>query len=373
VKFQVSRDVITDALAWASRGLPVRSPNPLLTGLHLEASGDQLTLSGSDLDISTRVSIEAVIEQPGSVLVPGKLLADIVRSLPNSTVEFSVDGARANLKCGRSSFSLPTMPVAEYPNLPSLPESSGTVSASELAVAVSQVAIAASRDETLPSFTGIKVDVDGSTITLAATDRYRLAVKELDWSPVNTTINAHALIPAKYFADTAKLLATATNISLGLGSSSDGLVGIEATNRQTTGRMIAADFPKYQGLIPSESTSFARFSTAAMLESVKRVALVIEREAAIKISFTDGEVSITGGSGDQAEARESFECQFEGEDITIAFNPSYLQDGLSAIDSPIAVVAMTAPGKPAVFTGAADLDSPADESFKYLLMPIRQQ
>lgn len=365
--------MIADALAWASRGLPTRSPNPLLTGLHLEGSGDQLTLSGSDLDISARVSIEAVIQEAGSVLVPGKLLADIVRSLPNAPIEFSVDGSRANLKCGRSSFSLPTMPVHEYPSLPALPDTSGDISAAELAAAVSQVFVAASRDETLPSFTGIKVDVEGSTITLAATDRYRLAVKELEWSPVNTSISAHALIPAKYLADSAKSLANASTISLGLGSPSDGLVGIEATGRQTTGRMIAADFPKYQGLIPSESTSFARFSTATMLEAVKRVALVIERDSAIKISFTEGEVSITGGSGDQAEARESFECNFDGEDITIAFNPQYLQDGLSALDSPVAVVSMTAPGKPAVFSGAADLDAPADESFKYLLMPIRQQ
>ena len=183
MKFRVDRDVMTDAVLWASRTLPSKSTQPLLTGMHLVADRAGVTLTGSDADVSGRATITASVGEPGTVLVPGRLLTDIARSLPSAMIDFAVDGSRVHITCGRSSFTLPTMPVAEYPAVASMPEISGTVEGSQLAAAIAQVAVAASRDETLPAFTGIKADVDGSTITFAATDRYRLAMRELPWSP----------------------------------------------------------------------------------------------------------------------------------------------------------------------------------------------
>ena len=374
VKFRVDRDAMTDAVLWASRTLPTKSTQPLLTGLHLVADKQGLTLSGSDADVSAQASIDAAVGEPGTVLIPGRLLADITRSLPSATIEFVIEGPRAEITCGKSSFSIPTMPVAEYPPLPQMPEISGVVEGSEFASAIAQVVIASSRDETLPAFTGIKVDVEGSTITLAATDRYRLAVRELHWNPTSTSIETHALIPAKFLSDSAKSLAHNKEVSLSFASTSEGIVGISSQDRQTTSRLLAADFPKYQSLLPNESTSVAQISTSTLIEAVKRVSLVLDREAPVKIHFNDGEAVVSGGggSGEIAEAHEAIECSLNGDAITIAFNHQFLLDGLGAIDSPVAVVAMTQPHKPAIITGAKEIDGESVEAFKYLLMPIRQ-
>ena len=365
---------MADAVLWASRTLPTKSTQPLLTGLHLVADKQGLVLSGSDADVSAQANLDAAVGETGTVLIPGRLLADITRSLPSSTIEFVIEGSRAEITCGKSSFSIPTMPVAEYPPLPQMPEVSGVVEGSEFASAISQVAIASSRDETLPAFTGIKVDVNGSTITLAATDRYRLAVRELHWRPVSTSIDTHALIPAKFLSDSAKSLAHNKEISISFAGATDGIVGISSDDRQTTSRLLAADFPKYQSLLPNESTSVAQISTSTLIEAVKRVSLVLDREAPVKIHFSDGEAVISGGggSGEIAEAHEAIECSLNGETITIAFNHQFLLDGLSAIDAQVAVIAMTQPHKPAIITGAKEVDGEAFDAFKYLLMPIRQ-
>lgn len=374
MKFRVDRDAMTDAVLWASRTLPTKSTQPLLTGLHLVADKQGLVLSGSDADVSAQASLDAAVGEAGTVLIPGRLLADITRSLPSATIEFVIEGSRAQITCGKSSFSIPTMPVAEYPPLPQMPDVSGVIEGSEFATAISQVAVASSRDETLPAFTGIKVDVDGSTITMAATDRYRLAVRELHWRPTSTSINTHALIPAKFLSDSAKSLAHNKEVSLAFSGTNEGIVGISSDDRKTTSRLLAADFPKYQSLLPNESTSVAQISTSILIEAVKRVSLVLDREAPVKIHFTDGEAIISGGggSGEIAEAHEAIECSLNGEAITIAFNHQFLLDGLGAIDAQIAVIAMTQPHKPAIITGAKEIDGESFEGFKYLLMPIRQ-
>ena len=375
MKFQVDRDVMADAVLWASRTLPTKSTQPLLTGMHLIAEKSGLTLSGSDADVSARANLIADVIETGTVLIPGRLLADITRSLPSATIDFSIEGNRAKISCGRSSFTIPTMPVAEYPPLPTMPNVSGTVTGTDFATAISQVAIAASRDETLPAFTGVKIDVEGALITLAATDRYRLAVRELNWSPTSTSISTHALVPAKFLSESSKSLSHSESISLAFATGNEGLIGIEGSGRQTTSRLLAADFPKYKTLLPTESTTVAQIGTSALVESVKRVSLVLEREAPIRVHFANGEAVITGGggSGELAEAKEFIECTLTGEELTIAFNHQFLLDGLSAIDSSVAVVSMTTPIRPAVISGAADFGAQPDDSFKYLLMPIRQQ
>lgn len=375
MKFQVDRDAMADAVTWASRTLPSKSTQPLLTGLHLVAEKSNLILSGSDADVSGQAHVQADVEQPGTVLVPGRLLADITKSLPSAKIQFSLNGNRVDITCGRSSFTIPTMPVAEYPPLPVMPEVTGTISGEEFATAISQVATAASRDETLPAFTGIKIDVEGSVITLAATDRYRLAVREINWSPVSTSISTHTLIPARFLHESSKSLATSESISLAFAASNEGLFGIAGSGRQTTSRILAADFPPYRTLLPSESTSVAQVKASELIESVKRVALVLDREAPIKITFKKNEAVVFGGggSGELAAAQEVIEATNTGEEISIAFNHQFLLDGLHAIDASIATIAMTTPIRPAVITGASELGADSDDSFKYLLMPIRQQ
>lgn len=196
MKFRVERDVLADAVAWAARSLSPRPMAPVLSGILLEASSDgPVTLSSFDYEVSAKVEIPATVSEGGSVLISGRLLADIARSLPDAPVDFEQDGAKVTVRCGNARFALATMPVEDYPDLPAVPNVTGSIDAADFAVAVNQVVVAAGRDDTLPTLTGVRVEIEGDTITLAATDRYRLAVREIRWKPASSAISLATLIP----------------------------------------------------------------------------------------------------------------------------------------------------------------------------------
>jgi len=373
VKFRVERDVLAEAVAWAARSLPARPPVPVLAGLLLVADEGRLSLSGFDYEVSARVEAEADVDEPGTVLVSGRLLADISRSLPNRPVEVSTDGVRVIVACGSSRFTLPTLPVDEYPALPQMPTVSGSVPGDVFAAAVVQVATAAGRDDTLPVLTGVRVEIEGDRITLAATDRYRFAVRELLWKPEQEGLSAVALVPAKTLLDTAKSLSAGDTVSIALAGSGkgEGLIGFEGAGRRTTTRLLEGEFPKFRALFPTEFNSVATIDTPAFVEAVKRVSLVAERNTPVRLSFEQGVLTLEAGSGDDAQATERVDADLEGDDISIAFNPAYLLDGLSAIDSAVAQLSFTTSTKPALLSGKPAADAEADEAYKYLIMPVR--
>jgi len=375
VKIRVERDQLADAVAWAARTLPTRSNQPLLSGLMINASaGDQpLVLSSFDHEVSGRVEVDAVIDEPGKVLVPGRLLADIAKSLPAQPVTLATDGSRVTLTCGRSSFTLPTMAVDDYPELPSMPTSAGVVSGATFASAVAQVAVAASSDETINFLTGIRLELNGATITLAATDRYRLAVRELPWAPESPNVDAAALVPARILADTAKTLAGQESVVIALAGNGqdEGLLGIHGGGRNTTTRLLGGEFPKYRTLLPAESNTVAFVDTAALADAVKRVSLVAERNTPLRLRFSGDEVDLRAGGTDEAQAVEALDAGVEGEDIEIAFNPRFLLDGLAVLDAPVVRFSFTVASKPAVMSGAAERGADASPEFRYLLMPVR--
>jgi DNA polymerase-3 subunit beta len=359
VKIRVERDVLAEAVAWAARSLPARPPAPVLAGLLLKAEDGQLSLSSFDYEVSARVSVEAEVEEEGTVLVSGRLLADISRALPNRPVEISTDGVRATVVCGSSRFTLHTLPVEEYPALPQMPNATGTVPAG--------------RDDTLPVLTGVRIEIEGDTVTLASTDRYRFAVREFLWKPENPDASAVALVPAKTLLDTAKSLGAGDSVTLALSGSGagEGLIGFEGAGRRTTTRLLEGDLPKYRTLFPTEFNSVAVIETAPFVEAVKRVALVAERNTPVRLSFEQGVLILEAGSSDDAQAVERVDAQLDGDDISIAFNPTFLLDGLSAIDSPVAQLSFTTSTKPALLSGKPAVDAEADDAYKYLIMPVR--
>jgi DNA polymerase-3 subunit beta len=242
---------------------------------------------------------------------------------------------------------------------------------------VGQVAVAAGRDDTLPVLTGVRVEIEGETVTLAATDRYRLAIRELTWKPEQGGLSAVALVPARTLAETAKALAASGDVTIALAASGgvgDGLMGFEGGGRQTTTRLLEGEFPKYRSLLPSESGSVATVETAPFVEAVKRVALVAERNTPIRLAFSAGEVVLEAGAGDEAQASEAMPANLTGDEISIAFNPGYLLDGLGAIAASHAQLAFTTPSKPAVITpgpSEGSGDSEPDADYRYLIMPVR--
>src|SRR5256885_1863271 len=196
MKFRVERDALADAVAWTAKSLPSRPSVPVLAGVLLRVSAGKLTVSGFDYEVSSQVSTEVQSDADGAALVSGRLLAEITKALPAKPVEVAAVGSHLELVCGSARFTLPTMPVEDYPTLPEMPSTAGTVEAAEFAGAVAQVAVAAGRDDTLPLLTGVRMELEGSTMTLLATDRYRLAIKELEWRPAATGASLHAPGPA---------------------------------------------------------------------------------------------------------------------------------------------------------------------------------
>jgi DNA polymerase-3 subunit beta len=394
VKFRVDRDVLAEAVTWAARGLPNRPSLPVLAGLVLEAGSeaapDELTLSGFDYEVSSRVQVPADISDPGKALVSGRLLAEIARSLPAQPVDFVTDGGRVTLTCQSARFTLLTMPIEDYPALPAMPTTSGRIDGETFAAAVNQVVVAAGRDDTLPVLTGVLFEIADDEITLWTTDRYRLAVRTFPWTPadgnaVDAVGGTSALVPARTLNDIAKSLSGGdVNVAFAAGGTGDGLAGFEGSGSRgtwrTTTRLLDGEFPKVKSLFPAETLTTARIETAPFLEALRRVALVADRQTPVRLTFAEGELVLDAGASDEAQASEALDAALDGEPISIAFNPTYLVDGLSALGAPTAVMSFTMPTKPAVLTGAAD-DGDATASsdaqaalqaaYRYLLMPIR--
>ncbi|SDQ23124.1 DNA polymerase III subunit beta [Quadrisphaera sp. DSM 44207] len=382
MRFRVERDVLAEAVGWTARSLPARPPVPVLAGVVVEAEASgSLHLSSFDYEVSARIEVPAEVGEPGRALVSGRLLADIARSLPGRPVDVVRDGAKLSVTCGASRFSLLTMPVEEYPALPSMPAPVGSVAGDVLTEAVAQVTVAASRDETLPVLTGVRVEIEGDSVTLLATDRYRLAMRVLPWRSASPGASAVALVRARTLSDVAKALgggdvtlalaADEPGAAAGPGASGSGLIGFEAGGRRSTSLLVDGDYPKVRALFPAESPVVAVVSAPALLEAVRRVSLVAERNTPVRLSFTDGQVVLEAGQGEDAQASEAIEAVLRGEDIAIAFNPQFLLDGLQALGAPFVRLSFTQPTKPAVLTGQAELEGDADDRYRYLLMPVR--
>ncbi|NKY28105.1 DNA polymerase III subunit beta [Nocardia gamkensis] len=383
MKFRVAREDFAESVAWVARSLPSRPPVPVLGGVLLVADEDGLTVSGFDYEVSAQVRVAAEVAGPGQVLVSGRLLADITKALSNKPVDVSVDGTRVLITCGSAKFSLPTMPVEDYPQLPEVPQQTGELSVDVFSEAVGQVAVAAGRDDTLPMLTGIRVEIEGSKVVLAATDRFRLAVRHIEWQPARADIETSVLIPARTLSEAAKTLGPSdapVQLSLGTGAGADGLLGIVNAGRRTTTRLLDAEFPKFRQLLPKEHTSIATLAVAALTEAIKRVALVAERGAQVRLEFSADGLLLSAGGDDAGRAEEWLEADFRGESLTIAFNPGYLIDGLSALHSDRVTFGFTTPSRPAVLLPASDVEPEVLDSgtfaalsspYIYLLMPVR--
>ncbi|MFI5728682.1 DNA polymerase III subunit beta [Kribbella sp. NPDC051587] len=374
MKVRVGREVLAEAVGWVARGLPSRPSVPILAGMAVEVADGMLTVSGFDYESSAQVGIPAEVGEDGRVLVSGRLLAGICRSMPRDTVDLSSEGARVIVSSGHARFALQTLPLEEYPPLPELPAAGGVVSGEVFARAVTQVVSATGRDDTLPVFTGVRVEIRGPVITLLATDRYRLAVRSFAWEPEDPEIEADALVPAKVLADLAKTLA-GHEVTLALGSTrtGDGLIGFEGAGRRATSRLIDAEFPKVRKLIPSPDavTRTVTVQTASLIEAVKRVSLVSERTSPVRITFADGTAALSAGSGEEAEASEPVECTLTGEPLVIGFNTAYLLDALGSLGTPVAHFSFTQPTKPVNVVGLQSADETPSGDSAYIVVPMR--
>jgi DNA polymerase-3 subunit beta len=383
VKIRLERDVLAEAVQWAARSLPLRPSVPILAGLLVRADAEGVTFSSFDYETSAQIHVTAAVADEGQALVSGRLLADISRSLPPKPVDITSDDTKMELICGSARFTLQTLPVADYPSLPAMPEATGTVPSAAFAQAVGQVVVAAGRDELLPVFTGVRVEIDDDTISLLATDRYRMALKELTWNPSKPQSSATALVPARVLSETSRSMTAGEEIMLSLsdGGAGDGIIGFEghgpAGLRQTTTRLLDGEFPKVRHIMDTAALMNVRVSAAEAIAAAKRVALVAERNTSLRMLMGDGFVTLEAATGDQAQASESIEAMIDqpgGGDpaVTAAgFNPSYLLDALGAFDTPYVNFGFTAPSKPCQLTGLATLDGNPLTDYRHVIMLMR--
>jgi len=415
MRFRVGRDVLGEAVAWVARLLPSRPVVPVLSGLLVQADDDGLTLSCFDYEVSARVRIGADVKEPGTALVPGRLLAEITRSLPALDVEMASDADLVGLTCGSAEFALVSLPVGEYPALPEPPPAAGTVDGGVLAVGAGQVVPAASRDDTLPMLTAVCLDIDGDTMTLAATDRYRMAVRDVRWDPAVPGLRAAAMVPARTLADVARTMAAGVPVTVAFGAGglsprpvpgtvpardprpADGVISFEGGDRRLTARLIGGEFIRYRSRFPDEFGSGALLPAGLFTEAVRRVSLVAERATPVRLTFGSGNVVVEARTEGRARAMETIPAEFDGSERAISFSPHYLLDGLTAAaasaaparqaasscdgteapspDSGRIRLEFTSAAKPALITWAGESRELASgapgPAFRYLVVPLR--
>lgn len=373
MKLRVEHDVFADAVSWVARTIPSRPSLPVLAGMKIEADKDGVVaLSSYDPDISSHAVIAAAVDEPGTTLVHGRLLSDFARALPNKPIDMELKGAKLEVVCGSSHISMQSMPLEDYPSPPPMPEVSGVVDGALWQETVAQVVTAASSDDTLPLLVSVCIEIEGKTMSLMATDRYRLAVRDLTWEPSNEDASHRILVRASRLSDIAKALGSVGKVELAIDNSGrTGMIGFSAAGRHNIARLIDGEYPQVRNLFPSEATGYAVIGRQEMLDAIKRARLVVEKNSAVRLSFSEGQVILEAGQGDNAQTSEALEATLHGEDIVMAFNPSFLQEGLGATSAPYVRLSFTSASKPAVLTAQPEIDGEDDQEFRLLLMPIR--
>ncbi|MDM4762352.1 DNA polymerase III subunit beta [Galbitalea sp. SE-J8] len=376
MRFQVNRDVFSEAVSFAVKLLPQRTTLPILSGVLIETTDAGLTLSSFDYEVSSQTVIAAEVDEPGRVLVSGRLLNDIASRLPSAPVIISTDEGRVAVSCGSAHFTLLSMPVEEYPTLPTIGDPSGSLAAEDFSEAVAQVAVAASRDDVTPVITGVQLEIADGSISFIATDRYRVAVRQIAWAAADTGADAAtALIPARTLVEVGKTFGHSGDVAVSITSTDDReLIAFSAGNKTVTSLLIKGNFPPVKRLFPESVDNYAVVGTAELVESVRRVALVLEREAALRFSFSTDGLTLEAIGSEQAQASESIDAFLTGADTVVSLKPAFLLDGLGAVHSEFVRISFTAtenPNKPGpvLITSQSSKDQPGADNYRYLLQP----
>lgn len=366
MKLRADRSQFADAVTWATRSVGARVSLPALSGVLFEAEGDQLTCRATDLETAAEVSVTVQVDEPGRALLPARLLAQLVTKLPDGPVELAGDADRVQIRCGRALFHVRGMAVDDFPTLPApaAEAARGQVRADAFGRLVSQVARAASTDEARPVLTGVKLDGRDGRLRAAATDSYRLSVRDIPWPE---DVRSEALVPARALQEAAKA-ATDDAVTIVF---EEGQVSFLLGDRRLTTRLIEGTFPTVEQLIPESSDTTAVVDRATLVEALQRVSVVALGQAntPISLTFAEGSVDLHAGSQEVGDATESVPAELDGPGLTIAFNPTFLLSGLEATGSERVTVEMRDPLKPAVLRPAPDDGD--EDGLTYLIMPMR--
>lgn len=364
MKISVARGELLEALSVVGKGLSSRTTLPILSGILLSASRDELVLQSTDLEVSIRNKVKANVAKDGQTVVPGRLVTEIVRSLPEASVTIDA-GAHdhAVISCEHASFSVKTLSAEDFPKFPEVQaDKKATLPTETLVAMVRQVYKAVSRDETRPILTGVLMVIEGDTLRMVATDSYRLAVREMTLE-AGSRDEMEVVVPGKAIEEVPKLAGAAETVSLAV---SENQVVFEFADTVYVSRRIEGSFPNYRQLIPKERETVVTVSREELLDAVRRVSLLAQHNAPLRMKVTDSTLSLSATTADVGEATEDLMVKSEGQDVEIAFNHAFLTDGIASVGAEEVLLQFVSPLKPGVLR-------PADvaEDFTYLLMPVR--
>jgi DNA polymerase-3 subunit beta len=362
MKAIVQRDELAQKLGIVARAVSTRASVQILSGVLLRAEAGRLHLAATDMELSLRSSVEAQVDGDGAVVVPGRLLVDLVRLLPDSevTIEHRAEESVVHVKSGPSASTLHTYAAEDFPRLPDLDAvGTFTVDRESLLDTVSRVARSASRDESRPVLTGILVRFEGGKLVMAATDSYRLSVKETE---LDVDIpELEAIIPARALAELSRIAQAADGVELGVHENQ---VVFAADDVWLTSRRIDGQFPNYKQLLPETFEHDVTLPRGEVLDVVRRVGVMVQRTSPIQLRFAEGELTVFARTQDVGEAKESLPIQFSGDPLEIGFNAEFLREGIESIGADEIQLRLISPLRPAVIEGGEDDPT-------YLIMPIR--
>ncbi len=366
MKFRCERDVLADAVASAGRAATNRTGTlPVLAGVRMEVVGDTLTITGTDLELTIRLTVEVGGERDGAAVVPARLVGDIVKALPAGAVEVDLadasDGSEMSISAGRSQFSVRPLSLDDYPAQTEPAADAVTLPAADMAEALRQVVRAASTDDARAVLTGVLLAAEDDGLRMVATDSYRLAVRDLPESSMLGS-GQKVLIPGRALSELQRLLGNEETLTVRLGERE---ATFEAGTTRLSTRLIEGEFPNYRNLLPSSYPNLLTISKPAMIEAIRRVKILAQDSTPVRMTLGGPTVQLTAITQDVGNAVEEIDAQYDGTEMTVAFNPDYLLAGIDAIDADDVTLATMDPMKPAVLRGAGQDD------YLYLLMPVR--
>jgi DNA polymerase III subunit beta len=362
LRINVAKDELVSALGVVARAVSTRTSVQILSGVLLEARAGGLRLAATDMELSLRANVAAQVEGDGAIVLPGKTLVDIARLLPSDEVSIEHRPAESvvHVTSGSASYTLHTFNPEDFPRLPELGSlQTFAVDRESLLETITRVARAASRDESRPVLTGILVSFNGGKIVMAATDSYRLAVKETELD--GTVPDLEAIVPSRALQELARIASSGDTVEVGVHENQV-LFAVEGA--WLTTRRIDGQFPNYRQLLPEQFEHELTIPRQEVLEVVRRAAVMIQRATPLQLRFAEGELTVIARTHEVGESQESMPAPFSGETIEIGFNADFLRDGLESVDGDDIRFKLISPLRPAVLQGDGD-------EFTYLVMPIR--
>ena len=364
MKLVTTKQALVECLGIVNKAVSSRSSIQVLSGVLVDARDTGITLSATDMEISIKAPLAGQVEQPGSLVVPARIATDIARSLPagSVTLEQKAGETQVQIHAGESLFDLHSLPAMDFPQLPTLTGERFTVSRAAFLETVDRVAPSASRDETRPVLTGVLVQFSRHSVRMVATDSYRLSVKE---TPLESSVSAtlQAITPARTLVELSRIAATVSDETISI-LPTDNQMLFEVGGVTLISRLIDGQFPNYKQLIPETFDYEVSVDRDELLEAVRRVGLLAQKNAPLRLQFADNTLTVSAESQDVGRAHEAMPVQYSGDSLAIGFNPEFLEAGLAAVKESPVYLRFISPLRPGLVKGAGD-------DFLYLVMPIR--